>query len=102
MIRTIVIFFTILFSTVSYAETIKASVKRIYANGSSVSFRLYDDTCISTGAYYKFDLDTDVKKYWSSILLAAANTGGKVSVRVEACSPTATESTRVMYIYQDF
>jgi hypothetical protein len=61
-----------------------------------------EGTCNSSNAYYKFDLDTDLKKYWSSILLAAVNTGGKVSVRVEACSPTATESTRVMYIYQDF
>lgn len=102
MIRAIVIFLALILSSATYAETIEASVKRIYANGNSVLFRLYDDACISAGAYYKFDLDTDVKKYWSSILLAAANTGGKVSVRVEACSPTATESTRVMYIYQDF
>ncbi|WP_226648738.1 hypothetical protein [Microbulbifer variabilis] len=75
-------------------------VERIYPSGTSVKFRLKNDPCNvnSKGEYYEFELDTDVKKAWFTILLAAANSGKEVSVRVEACEGGVKT---VVYIFMD-
>lgn len=95
-----------IFSLSSQADTVTGQVSRIYANGNHINFKLKGDTCndLSNNEYYKFTPDTEIKKYWSALLLAAANTGKPIRVQISACSTEGNPigSKEVGYIYQDF
>ena len=94
--------FSIILPVYSNAAVTKSGeVSRIYASGNTVHFRLKNDTsCNPNNKYYIFSLDTEVKKSWYALLLAAANTGKPISVSVTQC-PTDNHEV-IRYLYQDF
>jgi len=83
---------------------VSGKVARLYLNpdGNWVFFSLKNDQCGQPiGVYYQFQLDSEVKKGWFSMLLAAANTDKVINVSLPSC-PTPSASVLVRYIYQDF
>ncbi len=102
MIKLISFFLVLFISNISIAATsTSGEIKRIYAQGERVNFRLKDNqSCNPNNKYYYFTLDSEVKKTWYSLILAAANTSKRVVVSIEDCPSAA--SIEVKYIYQDF
>lgn len=83
------------------AFTISGEISRIYPSNSTVKFRLKNDNqCNPNSKYYYFDLDSEVKKAWFAMILAAANTSKPVRVSIHQC-PTDAD-VEVRYVYQDF
>ena len=83
------------------AVTRTGEVERIFPIDGGIKFRLKgDEQCNPNGKYYYFNLDSEVKKAWYSLLLAAANTSKPVRVSIDAC-PTDSH-VPVRYVYQDF
>ena len=89
-------------STYSYAAlTVIGEVSRIYPIDGGIKFRLKNDAeCNPNDKYYYFNLDSEVKKAWYSLILAAANTQKPIRVSLHEC-PTDSH-VEVRYVYQDF
>lgn len=102
MNKAFVLIFALLVSNASVATiTVEREIKRIYANGERVNFRLKDDaTCNPNNKYYYFRIDSEIKKLWFPLLLAAANTNKSVSVSIDEC-PT-NDNVEINYLYQEF
>lgn len=94
----------LMFSANTFAITnVSGKVARIYPQGDRVHFNLKGDQC-GLGIdqhYYYFTLDTDVKKAWYSLILAAANTDKPILVSLPDC-PAPGSQVEVRYLYQDF
>ena len=80
--------------------TVHGEIARIFPNGGVINFKLKNDHCGNTGQYYYFNLNSDTEKAWYAMMLAAANTGARVSVSIPACPTTAKVAVR--YVYQDY
>lgn len=83
--------------------TVSGKVARIYpAAPNAVFFSLKNDQCgKGIDVYYVFILDSEIKKAWYSMILAAANTDKPISVSIPNCSADGS-SVEVRYIFQDF
>lgn len=107
----------ILLASVSVsAASVEGKVKRIYANGDLVNFRLENDACkpsVSGGKYWRFYLYSEnadgtpneeanaLSNAYYAMLLAAATSGKPIRVAFTApCDPSNHEF--VNYIYQQF
>ena len=85
----------------SYAlETAVGEVARIYPSGNTVSFKLKKDQCNPNHKYYYFTLDSEVKKAWYALILAAANSAKPIRVSVAECPTDA--NVEIRYLLQDF
>jgi hypothetical protein len=88
------------------ANTTTGKVKRIYPTGDRIYFRIHGDTCATSSQYYYFDMDETSERgryaarNWYTMLLASAQTGKPISVKVNSCP--AEGPIYVSYIYQDF
>ena len=93
------------FSFNAFAITeVSGKIARLYVNndGNWVFFSLKNDQCgQGIGVYYQFPLDSDARKAWFSMMLAAANTEKSINGAIPNC-PSPTASVLVRYIYQDF
>lgn len=98
--------FLICISVNTFAITnVSGKVARIYPAENKVYFNLIGDQCGQgiDNHYYYFVLDSEIKKAWFSIILAAANTGKPILVSLPNCpSPATGAQVEIRYLYQDF
>lgn len=84
---------------------VSGKVARIYPADGRIFFNLVNDQCglAIDNHYYFFELDSELKKAWYSLILTAANTGKPIVVSLPNC-PSTTSGTQVeiRYVYQDF
>ncbi|ARU28133.1 hypothetical protein [Cellvibrio sp. PSBB006] len=84
------------------AETVSGEIARIYPSVNKIHFKLKNDQCGKPiSSYYTFELDSEYKKAWYAMLLAAANTGKPIRASIPGC-PVNDEMIPVNYIVQDF
>lgn len=84
------------------AETVSGEIARIYPSVNKIYFKLKNDQCGKPiSGYYSFELDSEYKKAWYAMLLAAANTGKPIRASIPGC-PVNDETIAVNYIVQDF
>ena len=86
--------------TLAAAQSATGEVARIYANDNNIYFKLKNDSCNPNSKYYYFSMTNENADAWYSLILAAANTSRKVTVRVGSCP--STTNAQIVYIYQDF
>ena len=102
--KKILALFLICISVNTFAiTTVSGQVARIYpATPNAVFFSLKNDQCgKGIDVYYVFQLDSEIKKAWYSLILAAANTGKPIFVSIPNCSVDGS-SVEVRYIFQDY
>ena len=104
--KVLIVMATLFICNIAFAaETTHGEIRRIHpmshSSGELIQFNLKNDTsCNPNNRYYYFKLDSEAKKAWYSMILAADNTGKSISVSIESC-PTSG-GVPVRYIYQTF
>lgn len=97
------VFLLAMLSSSAFAITdVRGKVARIYINEPNVYFSLKNDQCGNNiGTYYYFKLDTEAKRAWYTLILAAASTDKVIDVSLPLC-PVGGAPVEVRYIFQDF
>ncbi|MCX2781044.1 hypothetical protein [Microbulbifer thermotolerans] len=103
MKKVIPILSLLFFCGASFAESIiiTGKVTRIYGYEDTINFHLEGNTeCNPNNQYYYFNLDSEGKKAWYSLLLAAANTSKPIHVKIPECP--INDKVKIIYLYQNF